>query len=898
MISLFRRMRARLKYRHFERDLAREIDVHRAMKQEEIEAAGISGAEAHSRAARALGNVTYMREQARLIRLGAVGRMVDHLQADLRDAGRSLLRNPAFTAVTIGVLALGIGLNAAIFSVVQPVFLPPTQAASPATLVYVSSDRAIRLRDFHAGTREAFRELATHGPVEDVVVAGGRAARRAGEQVTANYFDVIGVPPAIGRAFHLSEDDGANPARAVVISHAMWTQTLGSNPDSLGSDVQIGDRSFRIVGIAPEGFNGLSAPWEPSAYWVTRAQYFGDDNPEIARTAAELGRHLVARLQSGVSVDKARAIAAAYGSASAPDSRSQLLRVEASENILLPFSDGNSERWLRGLASTVMGIGLLVLLIAGTNIAGVMSARGVMRRREFAVRQALGADGWRLVQQRLAESLLVASGGGIAGVGLAGIFVRIYRAASPAEFALDASLDAGVLTFTTIVCLGTGFLLGLAPALQARRPDLLKTLAGGAGAGIPRHERRRLQIGVLLPQILFAVVLMVVGSAYASTLLRMEFPEKGYRSENVVAATVGYVDVAGPSQRPAPTVNTAHDLRARRRRFDDDLLLRLRQTPGLTAAALVSRLPSDHMGTVNNRWVSDDGGVSAEGVPAEGSWVSSGYFDTFDVPLIRGRDFDDTDSFGSPAVAIISESLAKRLWPNGDALGRSFGHVGATRGTGGSGWYQWKQVVGIAADTRSPLQSQSHRPYLYTPLTQADTWWGQMFAVATGPAGVMSALRTVIEADPLARVLQIETIDQTIDREMYPLRAAAWLLGVSGASGLLLAALGLYGVVTHSVAQQTREFGIRATLGASSGALVRHVLLSGARVAAFAAVPGVVLGLVGLRVATRFATMAPTVDPIAIAAVLTFIASVVVVACYIPARRAGRINPVTTLRAD
>lgn len=898
MFSLFRRIRARLKYRNFERDLAQEIDVHRAMKQEEIEAAGISGAEAHSRAARALGNVTYMREQARLIRLGAVGRMVDHLQADLRDAARSLRRNPAFTGVTIGVLALGIGLNAAIFSVVQSVFLPPAQAASPATLVYVSSDRAIRLRDFQAGTREAFRALATHGPVEDVVVAGGRAARRAGEQVTANYFDVIGVPPVIGRAFHPNEDDGANPARAVVISHQMWTQTLGSNPDALGSDVQIGDRSFRIVGIAPEGFNGLSAPWEPSVYWVTRAQYFGNPDPEIARTAAEPGRHLVARLQPGVSVDQARAIAAAYGSASAPDSRSQLLRVESSENILLPFSDGK-EKWLRALASTVMGIGLLVLLIAGTNIAGVMSARGVTQRREFAVRQALGAGGWRLVQQRLAESLLLATVGGIAGFGLAAIFVRVYRAASPAEFALDAPLDAGVLTFTTIVCLGTGFLLGLAPALQARRPDLLKILGGGVGAGIPRHERRRLQIGVLVPQILFAVVLMVVGSAYASTLLRMEFPEKGYRSENVVAATVGYVDVVGPSQRPAPTANAADDLRARRRRFDGDLLVRLRQTPGITAAALVSRLPSDHMGTVNNRWVSDDGGVSAEGVTAEGSWVSSGYFDTFEVPLIRGRDFDDTDSFGSPAVAIISESLAKRLWPNGDALGRSFGHVGATRGTGGSGWYQWKQVVGIAADTRSPLQSEPHhRPYLYTPLTQVDTGWGQVFAVAAGPAGVMSALRNVIEADPLAQVLRIETIDQTIDREMYPLRAAAWLLGVSGASGLLLAALGLYGVVTHSVAQQTREFGIRATLGASSGALVRHVLLSGARVAAFAAVPGAVLGLVGLRVATHFATMAPTVDPIAIAAVLTFIASVVMVACYIPARRAGRINPVTALRAD
>jgi len=886
MTTFFRRLRARLKYRHFERDLAREIETHRAMKQDELEARGLTPDQARPRSYRALGNMTYMREEVRHVRLGSAGTVADHLRSDLLDGMRSLRRSPAFTTLALCVLALGIGLNTAIFSVVKAVFFPTSQAASPSTLVYISADKPLALRDFRAATQTAFQDFAKHGGQQaELVVAGARAARRHGEHVSASYFDVVGVRPWMGRGFSPAEDDPANTERAVVISHHLWAEVFNSDVTVIGKPARIGALSFSVIGVMPPAFRGLSAPWRTTDFWITSVQAIPTSDPAIIRLVTGSSHRLVARLQPGVSVRQAAAIASAISP----------VRILPSTDAPIAFAEDGVSRTILIIASVVMATGLMVLLIAGVNITGIISARAVSRQREFAVRQALGAGGWRIIQQRLLESLLLAAGGGIAGTGVAWICIRLYRAYSPAELVFAAPLDLQVLAYTLVVCACTGVLIGLAPALGARRPELLTSLGGGVGAGLPRRARRRLQYGVLVPQILLSVVLLMVGAVYGMTLVRMEFPESGYKVDGVTAATYTYSDV------PPPGRYSSVDYPDKRRTFDSGLLNRLKQAPGVTGAALSSRLPSDHMGTVYTRWIATDAMANVPGRGAEGNHVSAGYFAALGIPLLRGRDFDRRDVIGAPAVAVISESLAQELWPDADPIGRSFVRLNQDGTRGGAGYAQARQVIGVVADTRSPLQTGPNRPAFYTALWQTNDLFGELpiFVIASGaPAAVMEALRTAIESDPLGHVLAMQTMEETIAREMYPFRAAAWLLGVVGVAGITLAALGLYGVVAQSVAQQTREFGIRATLGASRRDIVRLVLSRGARIAVIAAVPGGIIGLLCLRAATRWADLAPIIDPLTVVTVLGFIAAVVMAACYIPARRAGNVDPAGTLRAE
>lgn len=881
----FRRLRARLKYRHFDRDLRQEIEVHRAMAERDLEARGVPPIDVRSAAARIMGNTTYMREEARRVRLGSVGLALDQVRADLVDGARSLRRSPWFTITAVGVLALGIGLNATIFSVVKAVFLPTSSVPSPETLVYITGEKALPLRDFRAATETALVDFASHGrPSSHVVIADSRAARLFGEDVSERYFDVIGIKPAMGRTFRAEEGDPASPAKAIVIAHSMWIDLFESDPAVIGKAARIEGDTFIVIGVMPATFAGLSAPWRPTDFWRSTIQTIPASEPAVLNTITEYGRRLVGRLRRGVTVQQATM-------AAAPIAR---VRILVSTKAPIAFADDGESAAIAMIASTVMAVGLAILLIAGTNIAGVLSARAVSREREFAVRQALGAGGWRIIQQRLLESLLLAAGGGIAGVGVASVCIRLYRAYSPAELVFDAPLDLVVLAYVAVVCLGAGVAIGLTPALKARRPELLTSLGGGVSAGIPRRIRRRLQYGVLVPQIFFSVVLLMVGGVYGTTLLRMEVPDPGYRVDDVVTATYTYAD------SPPPGRLSSEDYGQKRRVFDSLLLDRLSQTAGVAGAALSSRLPSDHMAVIYTRWIGTDAGSAVPGMGAEGTRVSPGYFSTLGIPLLRGRDFANTDVVGAPAVAIVSESFARSLWQDADPIGRSFIRLNQDGTRGGAEYAGEKQVIGVVADTRSPLQTGDRRLSFYIPLRQSDVSPGvNVFILASGPAAaVTAAIHTAVNADPLAHVLTVQSIEATIASEMYPFRAAAWLFGVAGVAGIFFAAMGLYGVVAHTVAQQTREFGIRLTLGATKRDITSLVLMGGGRIALLATVPGLLVAFLTLRAASRWVEMAPVIDLLTIASILAFIIVVVLGACYVPARRAGRVNPADTLRAE
>lgn len=889
MFRLLRRLRARLKYRHFDEDLTRELELHRTMKEEDLRASGVAAGDVRHQSMRELGNTTYMREETRRVRLGPVGIAIDQLHADTVDAARSLRRSPAFTTLSIGVLALGIGLNAAIFSVAKAVFLPVLSVPSPSSLVYISADKPIDLREFRTTTQHVLTDYAPHGrPAEDLFVVGPRAARRAGEQVSANYFDVVGLRPVMGRTFDPAEDEVTNPARAVVISHALWTDQFESDASVVGQTVHIGGNTFTVIGVMPPGFDGLSAPWYRTAFWITRAQSLGLANPppEIIGMVSTRAPRLVARLTPGVSVRQATVAA----------SLQTPVRMLRSTEAPIAFADWGESGPMTLIASTTMAVGLMLLLIAGTNITGVLSARGVSREREFAVRQALGAGGWRIVQQRLLESVLLALGGGIAGIGVASIVISLYRAYSPAELVYHAPLDLQVLTYILLVSLAAGVVIGLTPALRARRPELLTVIGGGVGSGLPRRHRRRVQYGVLVPQILTSVVLLMVGGVYGSTLLRMEVPDPGYRVEDVTVATYTYADLTPPAGRV-----TTSDYGVRRRMFDELLIERLRHSPEVADAALASRLPSAHTSINFNRWIGTEAGATVPGTGAEGNRVSPGFFSALSIPLLRGRDFENSDVAGSRAVAIVSESFARALWPDADPIGRSFVRLNQNGTRGGDDYAQPKQVIGIVADTRSPLQTESQRLSFYMPLRQSDIGSPDftIFLMASGrSAAVTDAIHTAVTADPLGHVLTLQSMGDTIAREMYPFRAAAWLFGLTGFAGIFLAAMGLYGVVAHSVAQQTREFGIRATLGATRSDIARLVLSGGTRTALLAGVPGLVVAFLILRAARGWVQMAPVIDPLTIAGILTFIVIVILGACYVPARRAARVNPADTLRTE
>lgn len=879
-----------------------ELTQHLDQFHGELRAAGVRPEEARARTLEQLEALDVLANGLRPLRqarapVAVVGgrprrRLLADLWADIRDGLRSLRRSPMFTFVSVCVFALGIGLNTAIFSFLTTVFFRTLPVPAPDELAYVyasAGSRAIDLRTFRDGTQPVFRGVAAHDDTRDIVEAGGQSGQRRGEVVTANYFDVLGVGPALGRLFGPEEDDPANPARAVVLSHAFWTHRFGRDPAAVGAEIRIGGRAFTVIGIAAPGFDGLSAPWLSSSYWMTKAQSLADV-PGGLRVIG-LGSNLVARMRPGVSRSQARDVAARTVPEVPAGKTRQAFTIVPAAAVLIAFDPTNQGTPIRVLASALGAIGLIVLLIAATNIAGVLSARGVARTGELAVRQALGASGGRLVQQRLTESVLLAGIGGAAGLGVAWLCLHAYRTYSPPAFVLDVALDPRVLAYTAIVCVGVGLLVGLGPALQTRRLNVLSLLGGGARAGTPRRQRRRLQYGVLVPQIALSVILLIVGGAYASALLRIENPDPGYRTEGVIVARVGQ---AAPEVRPRDW----YEQFATRRIFDDELLRRLQEVPGVSVVGLSTKLPVSHSPVMNTRWVTDGVAPSDEGLPAEvGGAVSAGYFAALGIRLLRGRTFDTRDGMSAPRVVIISESFARLAWPGREAIG---GKVASVPGSGSKEPLAWKEVIGVVADTRSALQVARDRPVVYSARSQFDVPPGIPMRVSVYGSGSLGALmqevRRAVEGDPTAQLLEIGLIEEEIENERYPIRAATWLLALSGLAGILLAAIGLYGVVAFSVARQERELGIRATLGATRRDIVTLVLRSGTRVATIAAVPGLVVGLMALRVSSAWFDMAPAVDPLAIGAAVMFVAAVVLSACYVPARRASRVEPMRVLR--
>lgn len=829
---------------------------------------------------------------------------------DLRYSVRTLAKHPAFVIAAALVLALGISVNTALFSIVYSVLFRPLPVHEPDELLYLYTvfprqpDRPgpsegwfyEYLRDHN----EAFSALTGHWGVTHMLTADGETDSVRGEWVLGNYFQLLGVSPAFGRTLSEADDDPAVPERSIVISHRLWMRRFKADRSVIGKPIRLsvwsGDpATYTVVGVMNPAFKGLSDPWTPSDFWITFAQSARPDPRSMA-----IG--IIARRKPGVSVSQAKAIVAEQGqqwvrvrTGYAPNQSLQRRFIARPANsVRTPFDPGAAVVPVR-LAAALTVVVATVLLISAANIAALVLARSVSRTGEIAIRLVIGAGAWRVGRQLLFESLILALCGGALGLIGAGWLLHLFRAFTPNQFGLDVAIDSHIVVFVVIVCVGVGILIGIVPAVKAGRLDLLSSLPG-TGVGSGKRTAPRLRHWVVIPQLALSLVLLLVAAIHVRALVNIELADLGYRTEGAVVLNFHWR--MEPLDRTNLKVIDARNA-ARSRLLYRLLVQRIGELPGTDGVALTTNLPLRSMPATSYSAVSQDDFLAGDsaGIGTLTAAVSPQYFHTMGMSVLRGRDFDDRDGLTAPHVAIISASIAERLWPGRDAVGRfvaaknSFPSANET--------IDWLQIVGVVNDVDPVLRDSGHSPFIYTPLSQE---WrmsaGTLVArVAGDPQDTILALKEAVAgADASAEVFRVQTMRQMVGDILYPRRMTAGILAASGLIGLVLAIVGLYGVIAYSLAQRVHELGVRVALGAERNQIIAMVLRDGLRLAAIGSVLGVCLAYPALRVASNLFVAVPALDVVAFTSVPLLLTAVVLLACYIPSRRAASVDPMTVLR--
>lgn len=834
---------------------------------------------------------------------------------DFRHAVRTLRKHPGFVVLATLVLALGFGLNTAIFSIVRVLLFKPLPVEASHELVSIyqtfarQPDRPAvihtRIFDFLREHNEAFTDLTAHW--------GSAASLRANDEVDgvnvewvlSNYFNVLGVKAVLGRTLLPSEDDVANPARAAVISHALWVRRFRSDPSIIGKPVDLGFGGatyvpFTVVGVMPAGFVGVSDPWKPTQIWMTMAQ--AREEPTTMWSGAA-----IARLKPGIGPEQARALIALQGRQwyySQPNAMPEYeVRLVAyrTNDVRLPF-DPSAKLIPRRLAAAMTLVVAVVLLVAATNIAGILMARGVGRADELAVRRVLGAGPLRIVRELLAESILLAGLGASCGLVLTMWLLRLFDWLTPARFALDVELDAAVVLFTAAICLLAGVLVGIAPARQAATRDVMPSLAGSGAVQTKRTSQFRHAITV--PQIACSLVLLLVAAIYVRALLVNELTDRGYAAHNLLVANPVLRSQPGqtPGRRTPPEVRAALEERSaeRTRRFYERLIEQLKAIPGTEHVAIASWLPLNEPPERPNWSVMSQEATAAgerSGADVERSSVSPDYFNTMRMTMLAGRPFDERDTRRSPKVAIVSTALAQRVWPGRDPIGRSLTIINSWPSSNDK--QEWFEVIGVVNDVRPILHDARTRAFVYFALSQ--DWRPSVGHVLVRSFGdsrtAIPALKDAVErADAFAEAYRVRTMRQMVAEILYPRRVAGAVLAASSGIALLLAIVGVYAIVSYSVAQRSGEIGVRMTLGADRRDIMRLVLREGGLVAAFGSLAGLVFGWTAIRITSSKYLPMPDVDILTLLITPLVLSSVVLLACYLPARRAASLDPMNVLR--
>lgn len=872
-------------------DVDDELRFHLEMRAREYEARGMDPGEAQRATLERFGDVERIGGELRahdLRRARERNRResMSDLTQDLRYGLRSLARTPGFTAVAVLTLALGIGATTAIFSVVNAVLLRPLPYpdADRVVMVWMDNRRMGMKEDIHswpnyADYRDQNRVLSSLAAyaAAGYNVTGGclegecEPQRVAAAASTANLFTVLGVAPRVGRAFTTAEETDGQDA-VVVISHGLWTRQFGADPKMVGRTVRLNGRERTVIGVMPRGF---AFPAAETDLWVPLVI---DDDFRQARNSFAL--YAVGRLRPGVTLERAQAEMAAI--AKRLETEYPTLRDFGVNLVALP--DQIVGRTLRTALWLMLGAVGAVLLIGCANVANLLLSRAAVREREVGVRLALGASRGRLVRQLLTESVLLAAVGGALGVALAWAGLRVLVGLAPADVPRmdEVRIDALVLLVTSAVAIATGVVFGLVPALQASRPNLAESLRdGGRGgtAGRPGHQLRRL---LAAGQVALVVVLLTGAGLLIRSFIQLQQVQLGFRPDHLLTMQLSlpFAKYQQPQQRVA---------------FYETLMERVRALPGVAGAGAIgdiflSKTPNSTNFTIEGRAPTPD--QQNVEVPLDG--VTPDYFRAMGIPLEAGRAFTARDAADAPRVVIINENMAKRFWPNEEAVGKRFKY-----GDGDSE-APWMTVVGVVGDMRRTGYDAPVRYETFLPHAQRPTGSMQIVVRTRGaPLALAPAVRAAVRGiDADLPVYDIKSMDELLSAMIAQRRFSMALLGTFAGLALLLGVVGVYGVTSYLVAQRTREVGLRLALGAQPRTLVRMVVRQGMAVAAV----GIAVGLVGALALTRLmAGLLYGVSPrdaatllgvTAVLAVATFVAN------YVPARRAARVDPLVALRDD
>jgi len=828
------------------------------------------------------------------------------MRNDLRSALRMLVKNPGFTIAAVLTMAIGIGLNSAVFSVVNAVLFRPLPVEAPEELVNVYTVTPNEFLSHLPWAYPDFEDLrAQNASFSDVMAYSFTpvALEHAGESelifaetVTGNYFDALGVRPVVGRAFTADDDRRGEARQVAVLSHASWQRRFGGDPGVVGADVRLNGRVFTVLGVAPEGFNGLMrglAPelWLPfenirSFDLALAGVNIQDDDagPQLNRLDDRARRwHWVsARLAPGVTPEQAAAEVATLGVRLAqeyPDSNEDraFTALPASSVRVMPGVD----QVLYTASFVVMGLVALVLLIACANLANMLLARTLSRRKEIATRLALGASRGRIARQLLVEGLALALLGGALGLALAlasNKALGVLELPLPVQLVLDLAVDVRVVAFTFAMAALTAVVFGMAPAREATRADLAAALHEDARGSIGSVGRRRLRNALVVAQVALSLLLLICAGLSVRSARNAHSIDPGFNPAGVATAQF------------SPSLQ-GYD-RARTEDFYRRLAERLEGQPGVRSVSYAASLPLTFEIRIE--------GVAAEGkdaAPTE-EWpvvdvgdVAPGYFETLGIPVLRGRGFSEHDTADAPGVAVVNETLAARFWPGEEALGKRL------RVDGEEPYFE---VVGVARDGKYRTLGEDPRPYLYRPVAQNFSDRQIVLVRGEGDARALlpSIRQAVRELDDKMAMTGLEPLEQAMSSSLLLPRFGATLFGLFGVIGLLLAAVGLYGVMAYAVSQRTHEIGVRVAMGARRVDVLGMVVRQGLKLTA----AGVVLGVAGAAVVTRSLESVlygvSATDAVTFAGVSLFLVAVALASCYVPARRASRVDPVVALRSE
>ena len=857
-------------------DLDDEIRTHLAMAAADRIARGESPDDAIAAARREFGNVGHVKE---VTREAWGGMWFERLLQDLRYAWRSLRRAPGFAAVAIGTLALGIGANAAMFTVVNGVLVRPLPFDEPSRLVIASyepergpfikqpgMDEAHFLE--YARLARAVESATAFNETRTTLTGAGEATRLRAASVTANFFSVLGVRPAYGRAF--GPDEGSPGHDAVLISDGLWRRRFGGERSAIGGPIMLDGVRHTIVGVLPPGFG---FPFDAQVWLPT--------NIVVSEHQTRL-RPVAARLAAGATraaaLAELKAIVARMPDPSFGNNTRFIAGILPIQSVIV----GEIQQSLYIFAGAVA----FVLLIACANVANLLLMRATTRRHEMAVRIALGADRTRLVRQLLTESVLMACIGGAIGVALAFAGVRALVAIAPAGLlprTNDIHVDGLVLAFTVALCLLTGIGFGLLPALQASKRNLSASI--GEGGRAVSGRRSMLRGALVMTEVALALVLLAGAGLVARSFAQLRAVELGFQPEQVISMTV---DLSSTRYATAPALHG----------FRDDAIAQLSRLPGVSSAAAVNWRPLGGA-LIKGTFVVDDGRQLANGEGwASKPGVTPGYFRAMGIRVLEGRDFTEADRASAPRVVIVSASVAKRLWPGQTAVGRRISMEDKPKAT------DWLTIVGVVDDVIQEGLKSSPDAAVYQPLAQLNSAFflnHLNFVVRSSaePDAAIAAMRDALHAldqdQPIESVGKMSSlISLTIAEPLFHVR----LLTLVSACALLLAAIGIYGVLAYLVTERTREIGIRVAIGAVPRDVVRMVV----RRTLALTIPGVLIGLIasfGLtRVLTEFLFQVKPTDPGTFIVVGTLLICVALVASIVPARRAARVDPLIALRQE